>query len=86
MIERSRAIKFTFDDQLIAAHDGETIAAALMRAGQVNIRTSPNGEGRGAFCGMGICQECVVEVDGKKVESCRETVTDGLIVKRARYV
>lgn len=86
MIERSRAITFTFDDQEIAAHDGETIAAALMRTGQVNIRTSPYGEGSGVFCGMGICQECVVEVDGKKVESCRTTVADGMTVRKARYV
>jgi predicted molibdopterin-dependent oxidoreductase YjgC len=38
------------------------------------------------FCGMGVCQECVVEVDGKKTEACRTKVKAGLIVRKATYV
>lgn len=86
MIKRTAEITFQFDGEKITAFDGETISAALLRSGQKNIRTAPSGSSRGMFCGMGICQECVVEVDGKKIESCRTIVTDGLIVRKALYV
>lgn len=85
MIERSVDITFQFEGEEYSGFEGETISAALLRAGVMNIRTSPTGAPRGIFCGMGICQECVVEVQGKKVESCRAVLTDGLKVKRASY-
>lgn len=86
MIERSADITFYFEGELYSGHEGETISVALLRAGVLNIRTSPSGSPRGMFCGMGVCQECVVEVEGKKVESCRTPITQGLKVTRAKYV
>ena len=86
MIECSAEISFEFDGEIYPAFDGETIAVALLRAGELNIRTAPSGAPRGLFCVMGACQECVVEVDGIKVEACRTETSDGLIIKRAGYV
>ena len=86
MIKRTAEITFQFDGKTFAAFDGETISAALLRAGQNNIRSAPNEKPRGIFCGMGVCQECVVEVNGKKTEACRTKVTDGLIVRKVSHV
>ena len=86
MIVRSAEISFEFDGEDYPAFDGETIAAALLRAGILNIRSAPSGAPRGLFCVMGACQECVVEVDGKKVEACRTVVSEGLKIKRVSYV
>jgi ferredoxin len=69
MIRRAAEITFQFDGDEFTAFDGETISAALLRSGQKNIRSAPTGAPRGMFCGMGVCQECVVEVDGKKNRS-----------------
>jgi D-hydroxyproline dehydrogenase subunit gamma len=85
MIERSKKITFQFEGEEFSGFEGETISAALLRAGLLNIRNAPSGEARGIFCGMGVCQECVVEVQGKKIESCRATLIDGLKVKGAEY-
>ena len=42
---------------------GATVAAALAAAGQP-CRTSVTGEPRGPLCGMGICFECRVTING----------------------
>jgi hypothetical protein len=49
----------------VAAHEGDSVFAALHAAGYLVLRRSPQaGEPRGAFCGMGLCQECRVTIDG----------------------
>ena len=86
MIKRSAELTFNFEGEEFTAYDGETISAALLRAGKLNIRSAPTGAPRGMFCGMGVCQECVVEVGGKKTESCRTKVKSGMTVRKASYV
>jgi predicted molibdopterin-dependent oxidoreductase YjgC len=86
MIKRTAEITFQFDGKTFAAFDGETISAALLRVGKYKIRSAPNETPRGIFCGMGVCQECVVEVNGKKTEACRTKLTDGLIVRKVSHV
>ena len=43
---------------------GDTVAAALVAAGELICRVTREGERRGVFCGMGVCHECVMTVDG----------------------
>jgi predicted molibdopterin-dependent oxidoreductase YjgC len=52
------------DGQPVLAHPGQTIAAALMASGRRTFRHTPGGAPRGLFCGMGVCFECLVTVDG----------------------
>ena len=64
---------------------GRRLRPLLLSAGCVAFRTSPAGAGRGPLCGMGICGECRVTIDGVRhqrscVVTCREgmeVVTDG---------
>lgn len=48
----------------IEAPEGATVAAALLSAGETKFRTSTTGEPRAPLCGMGICMECRVTIDG----------------------
>jgi predicted molibdopterin-dependent oxidoreductase YjgC len=74
--ERDQAIELWVDGVPIEAYEGEMLAAALMAAGIWRLRDSPRaGTARGAFCLMGVCQECVVRVNGRLVQSCRTKVT-----------
>ncbi len=83
-IHRAETVAFTFDGQQFQGVNGESLLAALMRSGVLHLRHAPGGRAaRGAFCCMGLCQECVVKVRGSNVESCRLQVRDGLIVERA---
>ena len=62
---RGTPVTFTFNGQLIKAFEGETIAAALLASGVRMLReTDRRGEPRGLFCNMGICFDCLVEIDG----------------------
>ena len=64
-VERGSAFTFTFEGQAISAYPGETIGAALMAAGILTFRTTRRqGRPRGLFCGIGICFDCLVVVDG----------------------
>jgi hypothetical protein len=60
------ATRFSFDDTEIAAEPGQSIAAALIAAGHRSWRsTRVGGEPRGAFCGIGVCFDCLVTVNGR---------------------
>ena len=80
---RGTPITFNFDGQSIEAFEGETIAAALLASGVRTLReTNLKGEPRGLFCNMGICFDCLFEVNGNANQrACQHPVTDGLKIK-----
>lgn len=55
---------FLFDGHAIAFTKGQSVAAALTEAGERALRQTAKGTLRGMFCGMGICQDCLVTIDG----------------------
>jgi predicted molibdopterin-dependent oxidoreductase YjgC len=85
-VERGRAIHLTVDGQRVPAYEGETIAAALLGAGRRVFRhAAPGGDPRGIFCGIGMCFDCLVMVDGEQdVRACVTPVRDGMRVTTLR--
>src|SRR5687768_5192873 len=72
-----------FDGAEIKARPGDTIAAALIANGMGSQGAAKNGEPRGVFCGMGVCHDCLVTVDGRAaVRSCMTKASDGMVVER----
>jgi len=68
--------------------NGEPVAAAagvslgsVLHARRPALRTSPGGAPRGLYCGMGVCFECVVTVDGRPERACLTPVRDGMAVE-----
>jgi len=83
------AIDFTFDGRRVTARQGQSVAMALWDAGVRALRESPRDAApRGVFCAIGICQECVVVIDGVRRPACTTLVRPGLNVLpiRARPV
>lgn len=71
----------TVDGVSLTAFEGESLAVALGAGGIGAFRRSVrHGAPRGPFCHMGICQECLVLIDGVRVQSCLIAVRDGLAV------
>ena len=68
----------------IASRPGDSVAAALVDAGVRICRITGSGEGRGVFCGMGVCQECVMTIDGAPARACMTFVRDGMTVEPLR--
>lgn len=61
---------------------GSMVAAAVLEAGVSSFRRSVTGEARGPLCGMGICFECRVTVNGvAHVRSCQTLCEDGMDVR-----
>jgi sarcosine oxidase subunit alpha len=75
------SVTIVLNGEAIPADPGLTIAAVLLSRGQQVFRRSVAGEARGPLCGMGICFECLVTVDGVAgVRACLEPVRDGMRV------
>jgi predicted molibdopterin-dependent oxidoreductase YjgC len=77
-----RTVRFWLDGQEWTAREGQSVAAALLAAGRRAFRqTARRGEPRGLFCGMGLCFDCVMQIDGRpNVRACQTPVRDGLRV------
>lgn len=61
---------------------GSMVAAAVLQAGVTSFRRSATGELRGPLCGMGICFECRVTVNGvAHVRSCQTLCENGMDVR-----
>lgn len=75
-------VTFVFAGQPVIAREGESIAMALWAAGRLALRhSSRDGAPRGVLCNMGICYECLVQIDGALVRSCMTPVRAGLVVE-----
>ncbi len=65
----------------MSVEDGSTVAAAVFAYGAVTFRRSIGGELRGPLCGMGVCFECRVTIDGVKLSrSCNVIAVKGMEV------
>jgi len=80
--QRGRAVTITVDGVPLKAYLGETVAGALLADGRRAWRRTESGKPRGLFCGMGICFDCLVTVDGvANVRACLTPVSDGMVVE-----
>lgn len=61
---RDERVTIVVDDRECLVRAGVTVAAALFEVGVLAFRRSVTGEVRAPLCGMGICYECRVEIDG----------------------
>lgn len=78
----SDRLSFTFNDSVVTAKPGQTLTAALMAAGRIVHRTALDGSERGPFCGIGACQDCLLEVDGQMSRrGCMTPVREGMRVR-----
>jgi glycine/D-amino acid oxidase-like deaminating enzyme len=74
--------RILYRDRHVPVRPGETIAAALIAAGELAQGCGKDGTARGHFCGMGVCHDCLVSVDGRTgVRSCLVKAEDGMRVE-----
>ena len=75
-------MKITIDGHEFDAPGEITVAAAIMLAERPAFRRSVGGEARYPVCGMGICFECRVTIDGESHRrSCQTNVREGMEIK-----
>lgn len=77
-------VELTADGRTVRAPAGTTVAAALLDAGVMSFHESVDGEARTPLCGMGVCLECRVTIDGiPHRRACMVVVREGMIVSTA---
>lgn len=82
-IARGRELEILIDGRPLRVFEGETVAVALLAAGQRALRTTARRrERRGMYCGIGVCFECVMTIDGcPNVRTCQTYVRAGMRVE-----
>lgn len=76
---KQNRLTLTLNGESLCVPDGLSVAAAL---GLDSCRISVNGQPRTAFCGMGICQECRVTVNGLRRLACQTLCQPGMRIER----
>ena len=84
LYKNSRSITIFFEGSLIQVESGQTVAAALLSKGHLYFRNSPiSGQPRAPYCMMGVCYECLLEIDGNSSQqACMIQVCEGMDIKR----
>jgi len=79
-----RWVEVRIDGASARVREGESVAAALLAAGIRSCRTtSVSGAPRAPYCMMGVCFECLVEIDGvPNRQSCQIAVEEGMQICR----
>jgi D-hydroxyproline dehydrogenase subunit gamma len=71
-------VKIILDGKTLTVERGTTVAAAMLNAGVSVFRESVSGEPRAPLCGMGVCYECMVTIDGQRELSCQTLCQEGM--------
>jgi len=82
--DNEEKVKIEFEGEELTAYSNDMVSAALLASGVEFTRTTEKyGKKRAPYCQMGICFECLVEIDGvANQQSCLIKVRDGMKVKR----
>ena len=81
-VNRGDSFQMLVNGAPVSAYPGETLAGVLLAA-EISIfrKTVESGASRGQFCGMGVCYDCLVEVDGQgSLRACMTPAMPGMCV------
>ena len=79
-------IKFQFENIVYSANSGDSIASALISNKIFEINNNGLSK-RGIFCGMGVCHECLVEVNGENnVRACMRKLDNNAIIFKQKQI
>jgi predicted molibdopterin-dependent oxidoreductase YjgC len=84
--ERRARIEVQVDGRAVTARAGESVLALLWAGGARALHwTARTGEPRGFLCGIGVCFDCLVTVDGVPgIRACMTAVAAGMRVETRR--
>ncbi len=84
--ENETMVSITVDGEPTAGILGQSIAGVIMAGDRLGFRqTARLDKPRGVFCGIGVCFDCLVEVNGlSDVRACQRKAKDGDVVITAR--
>ena len=83
-VARGQPFSISVDGQAASAYPGETLATVLIAAGYRRFRrTLLSSAPRGPYCGMGVCFDCLLTVNGRpNVRACLTLAQPGDVIRR----
>ncbi|TQT21045.1 2Fe-2S iron-sulfur cluster-binding protein [Xanthomonas perforans] len=77
----SATVRLQADGRMVEVPAGASVAAAVAQA-TLQFRQSSSGQARAPLCGMGVCFECRVRIDGVgQQRACLVDACDGMQVR-----
>lgn len=82
-VQETPAVTIRFNGSALSVPSGVSVAAALLMSGVTRFRATPvSGSPRAPFCMMGVCFECLLEIDGApNRQGCLVMVEEGMDVR-----
>lgn len=77
----SNSITIQINGEAFYAEPGASLASVIQTYSSTFRRSPKYAEPRGLYCGMGVCFECMVVVDGKPMRACITPVSEGMTVE-----
>ena len=83
-LHEAALIAIEFEGRVLQVAPHDSVAAALLTAGIEHTRTTPvTGAPRAPYCMMGVCFDCLVEIDGMpNRQACMTRVREGMKIRR----
>jgi D-hydroxyproline dehydrogenase subunit gamma len=81
------AVTVFVEDEAVAARPGDSVAAVMLTLDRLPYlrETAVGGAPRNPYCMMGVCFDCLVEIDGApNRQGCMVAVRDGMRIRRQR--
>jgi predicted molibdopterin-dependent oxidoreductase YjgC len=80
---RGQRLRVMVDGEPVEAYAGESVAAVLMAAGHIMYQqAAPEHPPKCLFCGMGVCFNCLVTINGvPNTRACITTITEGMVIE-----
>lgn len=82
MSQEDNLLTLIIEGESLRVPEGISVAAALSLSGQDRCRHSVSQLPRAPFCGMGICQECRITVNGLRRLACQTLCQPGMHIER----
>ncbi|SCY39644.1 (2Fe-2S)-binding protein [Desulfoluna spongiiphila] len=81
--KRPDTVSVILDDRAVDLPARVSVAAGLLDIGEIISRTSPSsGKPCAPHCLMGVCFECLMEIDGVKRQACMTEAREGMVIRR----
>jgi hypothetical protein len=76
-------LEFLYNGKKMKALKGDSIASALIANGVMKFRnTNKKGNPRGYFCGIGLCTDCMMKVNGvRNIRTCITEIEDNMVIE-----
>ena len=88
IVNRGKILNIIINGNDVQAFEGELVSTVLQSEGiSVFNLKHKTGKPAGIYCGMGVCYECLVNVDGvPNIRACQTFIKDGMVINTGDQV